>query len=630
MAKKERKKHVGLRIVLWLLAAVLLIFGIFAIVLRVKFGDFYKSCKSDANAALRGVTEETFQPVKTTIIYASDGSILSSLSLSKDVYYLSYEQLPEDSIYAMLAVEDRNFYDHPGYDLKAIIRAARSYIEKNGEITQGGSTITQQLARKMFLTDEVTFKRKLTEIMIAAGLEKRFSKKQILEFYMNNIYFANGYYGIQAAAQGYFSKAASQLTLSETAYLCGITNSPAALDPLKNPEKTLERRDSVLAQMVEFGAISDEEFREARNEEIVLHRSEPNEKQDYLETFAKYCAIRDIMEARGLEFDYDTYYAVEHELYRKGYRVYTSLDRSRQALLQSSLDDGLAIFEEVNEEGVYKVQGSGVCIDNETGRVTAIVGGRSQGLPGYTLNRAYQSPRQPGSAIKPLIVYGPAFERGYTLETTVVDEKFEGGPRNSDRTYAGEIDVKTAIYLSKNTVAWKIFEELTPEVGLSYLKKMRFASISELDYYPAASLGGMSKGATALEMASAYAAIANLGVWRVPTCVVKITDDLGETVVDTSQFDSTAVYTREAAEMLDDALAAVMIHGTGRNLALEGKRSCGKTGTTNTRKDGWFCGYTKDFTAAVWVGADLPREIEGLAGNSYPGRIWQNFMQNVK
>jgi membrane peptidoglycan carboxypeptidase len=214
-----------------------------------------------------------------------------------------------------------------------------------------------------------------------------------------------------------------------------------------------------------------------------------------------------------------------------GYRIYTSIELDKQKLLQKSVDKALKEFKKVNEEGVYQMQGAAVCIDNDSGRVVAIVGGRDQKLEGYTLNRAYQSYRQPGSSIKPLIVYTPSFEREYTPESIVVDEKIKDGPRNSGGGYSGKIKLQRAIELSKNTIAWKLLEELSPRVGLSYLLNMNFTKIKETDYTLAASLGGLTVGVSPVEMAAAYATLENDGYYRTPTCIVKIMDSEGNEIV---------------------------------------------------------------------------------------------------
>jgi len=628
---------VKILVIVLLLAA--LVVGIWA---YQKYAKPVLALKNKAERIAGQSVEDDFKSALTSIVYDANGEKISTLRSEKASYYLSYDELPRWAVDVMLVTEDKKFYAHKGVDFLANVRAFYYLIKNKGEITQGGSTITQQLARNIYLTNEVSYERKLVEVFLAWELEELYSKNDILEFYLNNIYFGNGYYGIQAAAYGYFGRSVKDLTLSETIFICAIPNNPSLYDPLVRMDKTLERRDRMLRQMEEDGKITGAECEAAMAEEIVLGKAAVS-RHNYVETYVHYCAIRALMEQDGFIFRtrfsgdvdraayeerYETAYSYwQQQLYTGGYRVYTSIDLDRQALLQEAVNEGTAEFTEVNEEGMYELQASAVCIDNETGYVVAIVGGREQEYAGYTLNRAYQSFRQPGSAIKPLIIYTPWFERGLTPDTMVLDAKFEGGPKNSG-SYLGEITVRTAVEQSKNTVAWKLFNELTPEMGLSYLTNMNFRRIVETDYVPAASLGGLTYGISALEMASAYAALENDGVFRNPTCIVQITDIDGKEVVGNT-IKKTRIYEQNAARTMTDVLKGVMTVGTAKKKNLESAISAGKTGTADDRKDGWFVGYTAYYTTAVWVGCDMPKEIEDLSGSSYPLSIWKSYMDII-
>ena len=656
--RQKKKGSIIKEVLLWFLWLVFCAAVGAGVWFYFKYGKEILDLKTKADLIAVRSERSDFMSAKTSLIYYSDGTLMQTLNGEKNVYYLPYSAIPKDAINAVLAVEDRKFYSHKGYDVYAIGRAAKAYIENEGAIRQGGSTITQQLARNMYLTNEKTVERKITEIFLAADLEKKYSKSDILEFYLNNIYFANGYYGLQAAAKGYFGVTVGDLSLSQIAFLCGIPNSPSAYDPRAHFDKTLERRGSVLEQMREVGFIGEDEYNRALSEKITLVTGD-KAHNNYEETYTFKCAITALMQLDGFsvrysfedaddeklynDLYYDEYSRVWHNLYSKGYRIYTSINPAKQKLLQEAIDEELGEYTEMNDEGVYALQSSGVCIDNDTGFVVAIIGGRSSDIAGYTLNRAYQSPRQPGSSIKPLIVYTPAFERGYYPDTEVLDEKFEGGPKNSEGVYSGLIDVRYAVSASKNTVAWKILQEIGVSHGLSYLKRMNFASIVDTDYYPAAALGGLTYGATAVEMTSAYAALANDGVYRTPTCILRITDSTGAVIIDNSTdyslgipdsvgirtTSSTRIYEKNAARMMTDVMTTVMESGTGRRMKLEGMTSAGKTGTTNDQKDGWFMGFTRYYTTGIWVGYDMPRKMEALMGNTYPGRIWHRFMQDI-
>lgn len=598
--------------------------------------------KGKAESIAENSTVDDFRASLTTIVYDANGEKISTLRSEKASYYLTYQELPRWAVDVMLVTEDKKFYAHEGVDFAANVRAFYYLMKNKGEITQGGSTITQQLARTIYLTNEVSYERKLVEVFLAWELEDLYSKNEILEYYFNNIYFGNGYYGIQAAAYGYFGRSVKDLSLSETVFICAIPNNPSLYDPLVRIEKTLERRDRMLEQMLTDGKITQAQHDEAIAEEIVLGQGSVS-RYNYVETYVRYCAIRALMEEDGFTFRvsfsgeedkaqyeerYNASYAYwQDKLYTGGYRIYTSIDLEKQAMLQEAVNEGTASFTEVSEDGIYKLQASAVCIDNETGYVVAIVGGREQEYAGYTLNRAYQSFRQPGSAIKPLIIYTPWFERGLTPDSIVLDAKFEGGPKNSG-SYLGEIDVRTAVEYSKNTVAWKLFSELTAETGLSYLKNMKFRRIVDTDYVPAAALGGFTYGVSALEMAGAYAALENDGIFRSPTCIMRITDIDGKDVVGDTITEK-RIYEQNAARTMTDVLKGVMTVGTARKNNLETALAAGKTGTADDRKDGWFIGYTAYYTTSVWVGCDMPQEIEDLAGSSYPLSIWKAYMDRI-
>jgi len=634
----------GIKLVLKLTVFLILLTVIIGIIYFYNtYGKVIMKYQQEARDIVSSATEETFRSSQTSLVYYNNGELISTLKGVKDVYYIEYEDIPTAVINAIIVTEDRKFFSHNGIDYLANIRAAIALIKNKGEITQGASTITQQLARNVFLTHEITYERKIREIFIAQELEKVYSKDKIMEFYINNIYYANGYYGIMAAADGYFGKGVNQLSLSELIFLCAIPNNPSRYDPLKNKENTLERRDRILKQMYDNGLISYDDYVNAVNETINLARQE-FDKKDYVETFAYHCAIEALMKEEGFVFrnsfkddedreNYEEaynemYYRYQKKLYTGGYRIYTSIDPDKQELLQKTVDEELDKFQEKNEEGIYKFQGAAVCIDNDTGRVAAIVGGRSQEYAGYTFNRGYQAFRQPGSAIKPLIVYAPSFERGYTPDSIVVDEPIEDGPKNSDGSYAGKMKLKRAIELSKNTVAWKLYEELTPQVGISYLLNMNFSKITKDDYYQAAALGGLTVGVSPLEMASAYAALANDGYYRNPTCIVKITDAEGNEIVKDETV-SSQIYKTGAARMTTEALTGVLKNGTAKGYGLTNTVSAGKTGTTDERKDGWFVGYTPYYTTAVWVGYDMPKKLNDLKGSSYPLYIWNKFMNQI-
>ena len=304
----------------------------------------------------------------------------------------------------------------------------------------------------------------------------------------------------------------------------------------------------------------------------------------------------------------------------------------KQQELQDCVDEELDDFTDTADDGKYKMQGAAVCIDNSTGQVVAMVGGRSQEIDaGLTLNRAFQSHRQPGSSIKPLVVYAPAFEKGYYPGTLVEDQEIEDGPKNFDGGYMGELELSEAVQRSLNTIAWQVYEDITPKYGLSKLKAMHFSMIVDSDNVPATSLGGFTYGVEPVEMAAGYSTLQNDGKYRIPSCISRIEDYKGETIY-TYEGTSSKIYDKNAAREMVSVLQGVMEEGwgTGRGLRLRGGMPCaGKTGTTDDAKDGWFCGFTHYYTTAVWVGCDTPESVRGLQGAAWPGRIWNSFMNLI-
>lgn len=637
------------KIVKRVLLAFLTILVALVLVVGIKYGIILYKYQQEAKRLVAEGGESIFKANQTSTIYDTNGDVITSLIGERDSYYLEFSEIPYFAKAALVTSEDRNFYSHSGVDIKAIVRAFVALIKNDGKITQGGSTITQQLSRNVFLSHQVTVSRKVKEMFIAREIEKKYSKEQILEFYINNIYFGNGYYGIEAASRGYFSKSVTELSLGEIAFICAIPNNPSLYDPYVNSEATSERKNRILRQMYERDDIDKQMYEQALYSTIVLYPSE-NETNNYVETYVRHCATIALMENTGFEIKYyfdsdeeeekyqdryeSLYNDISAKLYTGGYKIYTSIDMEKQAQLQQILDDNLSNYEDVNEEGIYTFQGAATCIDNITGKVVAIVGGRSQEYNGYTLNRAYQSYRQPGSTIKPILVYTPLLERNYFPETVVTDEPIENGPVNSPNVYEGDITLRYAVEKSKNTIAWKYYDELTARSCLAYLKNMDFKKIVATDYVPATSIGGMTYGVSTLEMASAYGTIENDGIFRSPTCITKITDSDYNIIVDNVNYETSKsstihikqIYQTNASRMMTDILKGVLISGTGRNYNVENAICAAKTGTTNDNKDVWFVGFSKYYTTAVWVGYDMPQIINDNYGNTCSGNIWKEYM----
>lgn len=645
--KRERSHRFSLTLLVKKLIVACFIAGVAVAVLFCyqvyqKYFPTIKEYYEYADKVVSNSSLSDFKSEQTSYVYDAKGAQLTKLSSGRDVNYVEWSRLPENLVDAVVAIEDKRYWEHHGVDWKSTAKAGLLYLKDSGDIKRGGSTITQQLARGIYLNYEQKLERKFKEIFIALELEQRYSKEQIFEYYINNINFANGYYGIGAAAKGYFNKSASELKLEEITFLVAIPNNPSYYDPVKYPKHTTYRRNLILKQMWQQGMISEKQYWKVSNSPIHFYKP-PNKNYNYETSYAIECAVRALMRRSGFKFRYqfnsdkdykkyckrrlESYGEAKAELYTGGYRIYTSIEPKAQKALQKSIDKTLKGFKE-KKHGVYKVQGAATVVDNETGLVVAMVGGRSQNFNGVlTLNRAYQSYRQPGSTFKPLAVYTPAFECGYRPESTVDDSPIEDGPKNSDGQYEGTVTLRHAVEKSKNVVAWRLFNSIGPQSGLRFVQSMQFSRIVPSDYYLSSALGGLTYGVSTVEMASGYATLANDGVFREPTCVKRITLASGENVI-TSKV-SYRVYSEDASRMMTDVLQGVAKRGTAKGLSIGGMPIACKTGTTNNQTNGWFCGYTPYYSVACYVGCDQEERLDGLWGSTYPKEIWQRIQERL-
>lgn len=642
--------HTIWMLIKWPLAACFVVGILGCVFVFFRYGKEINAFREFADECVDNSTEDTFKIFETTYIYDTDGTMIAKLSESGDANYLSYDDIPKNAVNAFVAVEDRNFWTNMGVDFKGIVRVCIDYVLSNGDEVAGASTITQQLTRTVFLSREVSVERKVKEMMIAIRLTKNYTKEQIMEYYINDACFSNGIYGLEAAAQAYFGVSASELDLSQTAYLCAIPNRPTYYDPYKYPERALTRRNKILDDMYEMGYITENECSQAKNEQLTVRA----EKQsigfyNYETTYAIDCAVEYLMKLDGFAFryefdseeDYENYqqlYEEQYELeksniYSGGYKIYTSLDTEKQSELQAVLDDELSFDREVDAESeIYLLQGAMTVIDNDTGKVVAVIGGRSQDAIAstYSLNRAFQSYRQPGSSIKPLIVYTPALMKDYTPDTTVNDIDVKAAQEQGvevSKLSGTSMSLRSAVVNSKNGCAYQVFNNIGPEYGLSFATDMKFDRIVPADYTLSASLGGLTHGVTTVQMASGYATLVNGGEFRTPTCIVSIIDDNGDELYKEDK--ALSVYTSDASADMLDILKAVIKSGTAASMKWSSSSSlpaAGKTGTTNESKDGWFCGVTPYYTISVWVGYDTPKTLDSLRGGSYPAEIWKNAM----
>lgn len=627
------------------IAFMLIICTVAGSILYVKVRPMFEEARQQAYDKLSSVNENSFTMNSDTEVYDANGNQIGLISAGH------YEYAPIDTISSYvqngyIAVEDKRFKQHIGIDYVSIARAFVSLVKHNGDIKQGGSTIDQQVVKNTLLTQEKTFSRKLVEVMIAPYIDNRFGKDKVMEFYCNTNYFGHRCYGIQAASRYYFGKDAKDLEVWEAALLCRISNSPSNYDPVKHPRKAIEGRNYVLKEMFEDGYIAENVYKKAIEQPLsIVQEYAEGTNENYQTSYAIHCAALELMKNDGFEFKYTFNNKDSYEKYREeysnkynekteeiragGYKIYTTLDSNVQNLVQNDLDKVLDKFRDVDEKtGKFTLQGAAVVVDNQSNNVIAIVGGRGTD---DLFNRGYLSYRQPGSTIKPLIDYAPAFDTGeFSPSSKINDTEIENGPSNSGGGYRGWITIREALNRSINTVAWQLLQSVGVENGISYLGNMNFLGMSYIDTTaPAIAIGGFTNGTRVVDMAKGYSTLANYGVYNDKTCIKDI-EFKGGSVYKQKPI-SRRVYSEDTAYMITDVLKGTMDkeYGTGYGLDINGQQAAGKTGTTNDNKDAWFCGYTRYYTTAVWMGYDNPKKMTGIYGATYAGKIWQDIMTGL-
>ena len=626
-----------------ILASVMVIGGIVGLCVYVKVLPMFTEAREEVFDKLVHLSEDDFVMKEDTVVYDSKGKQVGSVNAGSYKYVKINDVSPY--IYeGYIAVEDKRFKTHGGVDLVATMRAGVSLLKHNMEITQGGSTITQQVIKNNLLTQNKSYTRKIAEILLAPTIESKFTKAQIMEFYCNSNFYGNKCYGVGAASKYYFGKKCADLEPHEAAMLIGLSNSPASYNPVLHPKAALKKRNSVLRIMCKEGVITPKEYKSALKKKLNIKQfsEKGGSKESYVMSYAIHCAAISLMEKENFKFQYVFDSKEDYQKYNKqyskvysekiesirsgGYKLYTSINMKKQKKLQKAVDNGLSFNKEKDgDTGKYALQGAAVCINNETNYVEAIVGGRGKN---DQYNRAYLAARQSGSAIKPLIDYTPGFESGmYSPSTIVNDHKFANGPSNAGGGYHGNVRIREAVARSLNTVAWQVLDNITVKYGLSFLDKLHFHNISYIDNdNMALSLGGFTEGVRVVDMAKGFSTLANNGSYSDRTCIKKIEH------VYKNNNEKDQVYSQDATWMMTDVLKGVFneSYGTGRKLNLDNGQICaGKTGTTNSSKDVWFCGYTKYYTTVVWAGYDTPRAMPGASGASIPGVIWKDYMDDI-
>lgn len=552
---------------------------------------------------------------RTTVIYDRNKQSAGSLYAQKGTY-VNLDRISKNVPNAVLSTEDRNFYKEHGFSIKGLGRAGfllvKNKLLHRDYISGGGSTITQQLVKNAFLTQQQTFSRKAREIFIAIEVENQYSKNEILTMYLNNAYFGHGVWGVQDAAKRYFNENASELTVPQAATLAGMLTSPGIYDPIDHPAATKQRRNLVLQLMVENHKLTQTQANQYKQTPLATSNGyAPSDTYKY-----PYFFDAVIAEA---ESKYDI---SEKDIMNNGYKIYTTLDQGQQRSMQQTYDDDDNF--PVNAADGTKVQSASVAMDPKTGGVTAVVGGRGKHVfRGF--NRATQMRRQPGSTIKPIVVYMPALEHGYFYDSTLQDKKQSYGtnhytPKNYDDTYSGSVPMYKALYESLNAPAVWLLNKIGVNQGYAMAEKFDLP-VEKSDKNLALALGGMTKGVSVQQMARAYATFDNEGQMPSAHYITKIEDASGRVIVQNKGNKTKHVISAKTAREMTSMMIGVYAHGTGASAKPAGYTLAGKTGTTNSGikgaedgdRDKWMIGYTPDVVVATWEGYDDTNASHALA-----------------
>lgn len=548
-----------------------------------------------------------YKPNQVTKIYSADGELIKTFTAYK-YEHVNINNVPKNLINALVATEDKNFYKHEGYDLFGIIRSAFANV-RAGKTVQGASTITQQLARILFLSNERSFNRKIKEIIISARIEKSISKSQILELYLNNVYLGSGTYGAAGAASAYFNKPLKDLTLAECALIAGLPQAPTVYSPFNNKELALKRRNQVLKRMYKMKYITKDEYKKAADEPINLNKSYSISTLNRAPYFVDYV----IHELEKLGFD-------EADISQGGYKITTTLNYKDQIAAENAVRNNLASW----GLNAKKNQAALFSFSVSDGRILMYVGGKNYAESQY--DRITQAVRPPGSSFKPF-VYATAVYKGWSPNDPIQDTPYTIGdwsPRNYGNKYRGTIPLYKALAVSSNVAAARLIESTGVKPVIIMARELGITTPISND--STISLG--SNGVKLFDMAVAYGVFANGGIRVKPYAVEKVETARGKTIYTAGKTQRTKVLHFETAGAVNSMLEQVIKAGTG-TAAKIGVAQAGKTGTTDDYKDAWFVGYTPDIVTVVWVGNDDNTKLNGMTGGTLPAFIWRDAMKTA-
>lgn len=569
---------------------------------------------------------------RPTTIYDKDGDRAGYLYSQKGTW-VSLDKISPNVADAVLSTEDRNFYHEYGFSIKGMVRALllnlKNRIMGSSDIAGGGSTLTQQLVKNAFLSQEQTISRKAKEIFIAMQVENTYSKKQILAMYLNNAYFGNGVWGVEDASEKYFGVHASQLTVPQAATIAGMLKNPNGYNPKDHPAESRQRRNVVLTLMKDNGKLTQEQMKSYQDSPMI---TSDNYQYDsgYRYPYFFDAVIDEAIKKYGLS---------EEDIMNRGYKIYTTLDQNYQSTMQTDFADS-SLFPYDADDGT-RAQGASIAIDPKTGGVTALVGGRNDSHVFRGYNRATQLVRSPGSTIKPLSVYAPALQHGYHYDS-MVEDKYQAygsnkySPKNATGTYQGKIMLYQALAESKNTTAVWLLNKIGVSEGYRSAEKFGL-KLSDSDKNLSLALGGLEKGVSPMTMASAYSAFANGGVKYDAHFIRRIVDASGKTIVDEEDADSTRVVSEKVASEMTSMMIDVYKNGTGVSAKPYGYTIAGKTGSTQGNgvdptaadTDRWYIGYTPDVVLATWVGFDSNKNSIENAGTRGGAALFKSEMEGI-
>lgn len=624
-----------------ILKICLILFALLVIVgVGVVAGIFFFGSNITKAELLLGTSNSVVQDI--------DGETITVLNSNENRKVVNLSEMGEYLPKAFVSIEDERFYEHHGVDIKRTLGATVTYITHFGKSSFGGSTITQQLVKNKTNDKRDSPIRKIKEMCMAYKAERMLSKDEILQSYLNTIYLGGGgknICGVEMAAQYYFAKPANELSLAQSAYIAGITHTPNTYDPFKeepNTDKIKTRTKTVLGKMKELGKIDEAQYTEAVQEVEDGLAFQKGEIAEQVYSYHTEAAINQIINQLVEEKEMDREYAKTY-IESNGFIIHSTQDSSIQNRMEEEYEKDTYIKKgrQKDKDGNLindHTQSAMVIIDHKTGNVVGTVGGLGEKTVSGNLNRATQSTRQTGSAMKPISTIAPAIqEKIITAGTVYDDSKTKFGsytPKNDNDKYRGLITVRDAIGYSQNMVPLKIMTELTPGKSIDYLRKMGVTSLykhgedkkKDDESLPLA-IGGISDGISPLEVAGAYATIANDGEYITPTFYTKVTDMKGNTILEPKQ-EKRRVFSEESAYVVKSILTQPVLSGTATYCKISGMDVAAKTGTTNSNNDRWLCGFTPYYTAATWFGYDQLEEVK-WSGTNPAGLIWSNIMKDV-